>query len=96
MEGQDVNLTLDTKRNRQSELSYIEHIQLIENLEKKYDMPIPDQHWQSMADLHELADYLIKRKILEKADPQKYKIQSSAGWADIDTKLPPEQRPRFK
>ena len=88
--------TLDWKINKQSELTYIDRIQLVENLEKKYDLIIPDEHWQSMTTLSELADYLFKRKILEKIDPQKYKIQSSRGWADLDTTLPAEQRPSFK
>ena len=92
----EISMTLDWKINRQSELSYVDRIQLIENLEKKYDLIIPDEHWQSMTTLNELADYLFKRKILEKIDPQKYTIKSSRGWADIDTTLPAEQRPSFK
>lgn len=91
-----INPTLDWKINRQSELSYVERIQLIESLEKKFKLSIPDEHWQSMTTLAELADYLNKRKILEAADPEKYKIQPSRGLADIDTKLPIEQRPSFK
>ena len=92
----DINPTLDWKINRQSELTYVDRIQLIQNLEKKYDLIIPDEHWQSMTTLNELADYLVKRKFLEKIDPQKYKVKSSRGWADIDTALPAEQRPSFK
>lgn len=91
-----IHPTLDWKINKQSDLTYVDRIQLIENLEKKYDLIIPDEHWQSMMDLNELADYLAKRKILEKIDPQKYKIQPSKGWADLDTTLPAEQRPSFK
>jgi acyl carrier protein len=91
-----VNPGLDWRIDRQSELSYIERIQLIENLESKFKLAIPDEHWQSMSTLAELADYLNKRKILEAVDPEKYKIQPSRGLADIDTRLPVEQRPSFK
>ena len=88
--------SLDWKVNKKSGLTYVERIQLIESLEKKHDLAIPDRHWQSMDNLGELADYLVKRKILEKADPKNYKIKSSDKWADIDTKLPVNKRPSFK
>ena len=81
---------------QQSKLTYVERIQLIEKLEKQHQLAIPDEHWQSIATLGELTDYIVKRKVLEKADPERYKIQSGGDWANIDTALPAEQRPQYK
>jgi hypothetical protein len=74
--------------------TYLQRIQLIERLEKKYGFSIPDEHWRSMSTGTELADYLRKRQLLNQSNPQLTR-DPKASWPAIQQSFPPEQRPVF-
>ena len=48
-------------------LSYVQRIQLISAIEEQFQITIPDEHWQQMDTVAQLADYVEKRKLLERS-----------------------------
>ncbi|HKU46376.1 MAG TPA: acyl carrier protein [Burkholderiales bacterium] len=75
-------------------LTYVQRIQVIQQLEKKYGFSIPDEHWRSMSKGSDLVDYLHKRQLLNQQKPELVK-DPKLSWPAIQQSFPPEQRPVF-
>ena len=73
--------------------SYVQRIQIINHLERQYDLRIPDEHWQQLRTKGELADYLQKRSTLERVQPDVYK--QSNYWSVLQSQQPPTERAVF-
>jgi len=71
--------------------TYVQRIQIIEALEKEFNLMIPDEHWKSLETTGQLIDYVEKRQILLKS-----KQELPKDWQGIQQSFPPEERPRFK
>jgi acyl carrier protein len=76
--------------------TYIDRIDIVRKLEKDYKLLIPDEHWQSMGDSQELAEYIYRRKLLEQSNPERYKIKQSYDWTTIENAGPPTSQPKFR
>lgn len=76
-------------------LSYVKRIKLIESIEQKMGLKIPDEHWREIATAGQLADYVYKRKALEAYNPHIYGEDKSVSWPEMNQKASPEQRPVF-
>ncbi len=76
--------------------TYMQRIQIINELEKTFGFIIPDEHWKSMVNVGQLVDYIQKREILQKNTQKSRAKNIPRNWQDIQQSLPPEQRPVFK
>jgi acyl carrier protein len=103
-------LTPDSRLNGDGAPSYVQKIQIINDLEKKYQLVIYDEHWRYMQNTGQLAKYIEDRLKLERAFlkqpgapvPAPPTTRSSpaqlppSDWATIQQRLPAEQRPVFR
>jgi acyl carrier protein len=71
--------------------TYVQRIQIIEALEKEFNLMIPDEHWKSLETIGQLIDYVEKRQIILKS-----KQGLPKDWQGIQQSFPPEERPKFK
>jgi len=71
--------------------TYVQRIQIIEALEKEFNLMIPDEHWSSLDTTGQLIDYVEKRQIILKS-----KQDLPKDWQGIQQSFPPEERPKFK
>jgi len=71
--------------------TYTQRIQIIDALEKEFNLMIPDEHWKSIETVGQLIDYIEKRQIIFKS-----KQQLPEDWQGIQKSFPAEERPEFK
>jgi len=76
-------------------LTYTQRIQLVTAIEQKYRISIPDEHWQAMSNVGQLADYVAKRQQLAQATGEQKSTQARS-WAQIQQSFPPSERPVYK
>jgi len=76
--------------------TYIQRIQIVEHLERDFNLKIPDEHWRALKSVGELADYVYKRKVLEQSKPEIFRSKRDFNWPVIQQSVPVEQRPIFK
>lgn len=76
--------------------SYVDRIDIIRTLEDQFKILIPDEHWQSMSSSRELAEYIYRRKLLERSNPSRYQIKQSYDWTKIENTAPSDERPKFR
>ncbi len=74
--------------------SYIERIQIIDKLERQFELKIPDEHWKSLTTVAQLTSYIQQRILLQQRYPH-LKTETN-DWATTQQSLPPEERPVFK
>lgn len=55
--------------NRTRDLGYDQRIQLIRAIEQQFQITIPDEQWQQMETVGQLADYVEKRRQLKRSRP---------------------------
>lgn len=75
--------------------SYVERIQIVEDIERNMDIKIPDEHWRELGSIGQLVDYIHNRKLLESYRPELYKSDNINNWAIIQQRAPENQRPVF-
>ncbi|MGA1868026.1 MAG: hypothetical protein ACMUJM_05695 [bacterium] len=75
--------------------TYIQRIQIIQAIEKDFNIKIPDEHWKALSSSDQLSDYIYKRKLLEHYDPKLYSIQQAEDWVNVQQQAPKDQRPIF-
>lgn len=81
---------------RTKDLSYVQRIQLISAIEQQFQITIPDEHWQQMETVAQLADYVEKRKQLERSTPaNQAAVKDAASWAVVQKKFPASQKPIY-
>lgn len=78
-----------------SRLTYVQRIQLVTTLERKYKMKIPDEHWQQMGTVGQLVDYMQKRKQIERVLPTDVSGNTKT-WAQIQQSFPAEAKPIYR
>ena len=67
--GKDLaEITKDFRISSGSGLKYIQRIQRVLDVEKKFQLKIPDEHWNYINTVAELVDYIFKRRIIENSD----------------------------
>jgi hypothetical protein len=71
--------------------TYLQRIQIIEALEKEFNLMIPDEHWKSIETVGQLIDYIEKRLIILKS-----KQELPKDWQGIQKSFPAQERPEFK
>lgn len=74
--------------------SYINRIQIIGELEQQFDLVIPDEHWRSIDTVGSLVDYVYKRKLLERDNPNLQ--QTDKSWPQIQQSMPSGSRATFQ
>jgi hypothetical protein len=55
---------------------------------------IPDEHWQQMDTVAQLADYVEKRKQLEGSAPTA--VKDATSWASVQREFPASQKPIYQ
>ena len=75
-------------------LSYSQRIRLVSEVEKRFALRIDDEHWQSMTSVGQLADYVSKRKELERLAANPASVRGKP-WAQIQQSFPPNEQPTF-
>jgi hypothetical protein len=55
--------------NRSRDVSYVQRLQLIRGVEQQFQIAIPDEHWQQMETVEQLADYVEKLQQLKRSRP---------------------------
>lgn len=85
-------VSMSTRFRNGSSISYTQRISVIEKLEKQNKLKIPDNHWKKMDRLRDISDYVYKRKVLEKVDPQLYKVDKAEDWSRLEGR----QRPAYR
>jgi hypothetical protein len=53
--------------NRTRDVGYDQRMQLIRGIERQFEITIPDEQWQQMETVGQLADYVEKRRQLERS-----------------------------
>lgn len=82
--------------NRTKDLSYVQRIQLVSAIEQQFQITIPDEHWQQMETVAQLADYVEKRKQLERSTPAKRAtVKDATSWAVVQKEFPASQKPIY-
>lgn len=76
-------------------LNYIQRIQVVESVEQKYGLKIPDQHWRSLSTIGELAEYLYDRKRLQEEFPDVERTRNPNDWYEIQQTVPEGLKPIF-
>ena len=69
-------------------LDYIKRIQVIESVEQRNNLKIPDEHWRSLNTVGELAEYVFDRKRLEEEFPGVKEPKNRNDWYEIQQRLP--------
>jgi hypothetical protein len=81
---------------RTKDLSYVQRIQLISAIEKQFQITIPDEHWQQMEVVAQLADYVEKRKQLERSTPaSRAAVKGATSWAVVQKEFPASEKPVY-
>ncbi|MFH0783924.1 MAG: acyl carrier protein [Pseudomonadota bacterium] len=75
--------------------SYTQRIKIIDSLEKKFGLKIPDEHWKSLSTIGQLIDYIQKRQQLNISLQKQNPKSVPKNWQDIQQSLPPAQRPNY-
>lgn len=88
-------ITLAYRLDRRNGVSYVQRIQIIQNLEKLFGMKIPDEHWRRMVTIGEIARYVFERQQLAKSFPQIKKYQKQNDWPRIQQSIPTDKKPVF-
>lgn len=78
--------------------SYVQRIQIIDQVERQMNIRIPDEHWRELNTVEELNQYVVNRKLLEESKPEVYKTSptQSVDWATIQQKAPTSDRAIFR
>jgi acyl carrier protein len=76
--------------------TYVQRIKIVKDLERKFNLRIPYEHWNYLYTVSELVDYVHKRKIIEKKKEYRDSKKNSLDWPSIQQKTPIDQRPIFK
>lgn len=78
--------------------NYVEKISIVQSIEEKYNLQIPDAHWQSFLTVGELIDYVTKRLLLadEPASNSRMPQSSQKSWKELQESFPINERPVFK
>jgi len=76
--------------------TYVQRIKIVKDLERKFNLRIPYEHWNYLYTFSELVDYVHKRKIIEKKKEYRDSEKKSLDWPSIQQKTPIDQRPIFK
>jgi hypothetical protein len=74
--------------------SYLERVRIIQAIEKEHGIRIPDEHWRSMATAGDLAEYVVRRELLNEVYPELK--GSDKSWPAIQQSLPPDRRPVYR
>jgi acyl carrier protein len=104
------DLTAQTPFNGSNAPSYVQRMQIINELEKQYQIVIYDEHWRYMQNIGQLEKYLEDRLKLEKAFSKQTTAATGApvsqavkaiqsappGWATIQQRAPDDQKPVFQ
>lgn len=77
-------------------LNYIGKVLTINQVEKQFSVPIPDEHWQHFEDTSDIADYIAKRRSLEKALPASGMAKNLTDWSKAIETLPSKEQPVFQ
>ncbi len=77
-------------------VTYVQRIKIIKDLERKFNLQIPYEHWNYLHTVTELVDYIQKRKIIEKTEGHGPSGEKPLDWQLIQQKAPIEKRPVFK
>ena len=89
------SITLAYRLDRRNGVSYVQRIQIIQNLERLFGVKIPDEHWRRMVTIDEIARYIFERQQLAKAFPQIKKYQKQNDWPRIQQSIPTDKKPVF-
>ena len=77
-------------------VTYVQRIKIIKDLERKFNLQIPYEHWNYLYTVAELMDYIQKRKIIEKTEGYGSSGEKPLDWQLIQQKAPIEKKPVFK
>jgi len=81
---------------RTKDLSYVQRIQLVSAVEQQFQITIPDEHWQQMEVVAQLADYVEKRKQLERSTPSREAaVKGATSWAVVQKEFPASEKPVY-
>ena len=76
---------------------YSERIEIIDTLERKFKLRIPDEHWNYLNNVGELVDYIQKRELYRRSSPRKEPEGSPREPLERERLKPVEpDRPIFK
>jgi acyl carrier protein len=65
--GKDIRrISLDSPLTGASAPTFVQRIEIIQRLEREFQIKIPDEHWNYINTVGELVDYVEKRQLLEK------------------------------
>ena len=88
-------IPLAFRLDRRNGVSYVQRIQVIQDLEKLFAVKIPDEHWRRLVTIDEIARYIFDRKQLAKSFPQIKKYQKQNDWPRIQQSIPADKKPVF-
>jgi len=88
-------IPLAFRLDRRNGVSYVQRIQVIQDLEKLFAVKIPDEHWRRLVTIDEIARYIFERQQLAKSFPQIKKYQKQNDWPRIQQSIPTDKKPVF-
>ncbi len=88
--GENYPLRLNPK------LDYIDRIGIVDDLEKSFDLVIPDRHWQGINIVGEMSQYILDRKNLEERNPELKKLPPTGSWYEIQKQFKGKNKPVFQ
>ncbi len=78
------------------ELDYIDRIGIADDLEKSFDLVIPDRHWQGINTVGEMSQYILDRKNLEERNPELKKLPPTGSWYEIQKQFEGKDKPVYE
>ena len=79
-----------------SELDHIDRIGIVDDLEKSFDLVIPDRHWQGINTVGEMSQYIFDRKNLEERNPKLKKLPPTGSWYEIQKQFEGKDIPVYQ
>jgi len=78
--------------------SYIEKLEIIETIEATYNIKIPDEHWQAITNIDEMATYIFDRQIIQSSPdiPEQTKQKlDNYDWPGFQSDYEQDEAPVF-
>ena len=90
-----VKLKTKTPLDREHGFGYVQRIQVVEALESRYEIKIPDEHWRHLSTIGDLTDYIADRKDIEKAAKLPKSVSGTSNWAKIQQAVGEDAKLKF-
>ncbi len=88
------DLSRDFELTFKNNIDVFERIIIVENVEKEFNLEIPDEHWNNLTTVNQIADYIYNRDILLEYVREKG-YEENESYRMMIQSLPEDERPIF-